>query len=108
MMRQFRVLCPLLVGALLCGCDRLQYQSVSPSARSFHEDPGVDEMYFGADAQFAITDRRQQRYLLSSALPTQTNTHDAWNPTIALDPVPAPITPPIEQAATDDPAPLED
>ena len=107
-MRQFRVLCPLLLGVLLCGCVKLQYQSFTPSARSFHEDPGVDEMYIGADAQFAITDRRQQRYLVSSALPTQTNTHDAWNPAFAFDDVPSPAAVQIEQAATDDPAPFDD
>jgi hypothetical protein len=107
-MRQFRVFCALLLGTLLCGCERLQYQSVSPSARSFHEDPGVDEMYFGADAQFAITDRRQQRYLVSTALPTQVNTLDAWNPVVAWDQMPTPAAPATEQASTDEPAPSDD
>jgi len=85
---------------MLGGCVKLQYRSITPSMRSFSDDPWVDDMYFGADAEFAVLDRRQERYLASAALPSRHDTLDAWNPPIALDKITTPHEFRMESAET--------
>ena len=103
-MRHARIACWSLLGLALAlgGCVKLHYRGLSPSARSFTDDASVDDMYFGADAEFAVTDRAQQRYLATASLPTRRDTLDAWNPPIALDQMTTPHEVRIEQAETDD------
>ena len=100
-MRHVPVACGLLLAFALAfgGCGRLEYRSIIPSAQSFHEDPSIDDMYVGAQAEFVVTDRAQQRYMITAALPRHADTLDAWNPSIAWDQI---TTPPIQtgQAST--------
>lgn len=109
-MRYLHIACWSLLGFALTlgGCARLQYRSISPSMRSFNEDPWVDDMYFGADAEFAVTDRRQERHLSYATLPARPDTLDAWNPPIAWDQIPSREETRIEHVETDAAPAFED
>ena len=63
------------VSAVVGGCGKMQYQGTTVTGRTFHPDPGVEDVYVGADAEFAVTDPKEGR---PSEVPQpSTDTQDA-------------------------------
>jgi hypothetical protein len=91
-----------LVGLLVCwcgGCGSVQYQGWSPSFRWMRDDPGVEDVYVGADANFVIEDRTQRTTV------AQDRPLEAWNTPVAWQPLTPPVAAPVQEAAVSaDPA----
>ena len=51
-MRLFAILSACLL--LGTGCSTIEYQGTSPSARTFRDDPGLNDYYYGLDFTFAL------------------------------------------------------
>ncbi len=86
----------LLVGLLVCcgGCGSLQYQGWSPSFRWMTDDPGVRDVYVGADANFAIEDQPSVRAVaLAEHRPV-----DGWNTPVACQPLTQPVSADVREA----------
>jgi hypothetical protein len=88
-----------LVGLLVCcgGCGSVQYQGWSPSFRWTRDDPGLQDVYVGADANFVLEDRS------SAPRPTiaQDRPLDAWNTAVAWQPLTVPDASPVQEAGID-------
>jgi hypothetical protein len=101
------------VSAALGGCGQMDYQGTNATARTFHPDPGPEDVYVGADAEFAVTDPAEKRRLANQ--PTaQSDTFDAQKSQREFDQsweqATAPTTAPSEQSAGEanaDPAPVD-
>jgi hypothetical protein len=93
--------------AVCCGgCgSSLQYQGWTPSFRYMRDEPGFNEVYFGADANFVIEDRSATRQpLVASSRPL-----DAWNTPVAWQPLTTPVVNAVQEAAVSpEPAILDD
>jgi hypothetical protein len=94
-----------LVGLLVCccgGCGSVQYEGWSPSFRWMRDDPGVEDVYVGADANFVIEDRTTTAQRTSAA---QNRPLDAWNTPVAWQPLTTPAAAPVQEAGlSPDPA----
>ena len=93
------------VSAALGGCGQMDYQGTNATARTFHPDPGVDDVYVGADAEFAVTDPAEKRRLANQPPATQSDTFDAqksqreWDQTWEqATTAPSPVEQPAEAA----------
>jgi hypothetical protein len=97
------------VSAALGGCGQMDYQGTTATARTFHPDPGVEDVYVGADAEFAVTDPAEKRRLANQP-PAPADTFDAQKSQREFDQsweqATAPTTAPAEQSAEGD-APAE-
>ena len=90
-----------LVGLLVCccccgggGCGSIQYQGWSPSFRWMRDDPGVNDVYVGADANFVLHDSATaQRTAAAEDRPL-----DAWNTPLAWQPLTTPVAAPVQEA----------
>jgi hypothetical protein len=94
--------CLVLLAIALCGCAKLEYFGISPSARTFHEDPGFEEFYIGADLEFFVTDPVQERRLAEASLDLAagSDTADPANPPLPWEQFLAIDEAPVEQART--------
>jgi hypothetical protein len=75
----------MLAAAAVPGCGQMQYQDTTVTARTFHPDPGLEDVYVGADAEFAVTNPKEARPAESpeasnDVLDTQTSQR-AWEQT---------------------------
>ena len=82
------------------GCGSVQYQGWSPSFRFTRDDPGLRDVYVGADATFAVTEPAPYR----SPHLAENRTVDAWNTPVAWQPLVTPVAaqPTAEAAASPD------
>ena len=91
----------ICLAACCGGCGSLQYQGVSPSFRFMRDDPGINDVYVGADANFVVEERP------SSASPAiaQARPLDPWNTPVAWQPLTTPVAEPVQEAGVNaDPA----
>jgi hypothetical protein len=49
-----RCILPLIL--LIAGCESVQYRGISPNARTFSDDPQLDQYYVGLDFEFNVVD----------------------------------------------------
>jgi len=74
-----------LVGA---GCESLAFQKWSPSARSMRDDPGVGDVYWGANAEFAVRDEQDLgKPMRPVAQVGGRDPLDVWNTPVPLEAV---------------------
>jgi hypothetical protein len=89
--------------AVCCGgCgSSLQYQGWSPSFRYTRDDPGLRDVYYGVDANFAVEEPASRR----ANTVAQGQPLDPWNTPVAWQPLTAPVINPIQEAVVSpDPA----
>lgn len=82
--------------AVCCGgCgSSLQYQGWTPSFRYMRDEPGLNDVYFGADANFVVEDRSvSRRPAVTASRPL-----DAWNTPVAWQPLTSPVVNPVQEA----------
>jgi hypothetical protein len=89
----------LVLMAAVCGCggcgSSLQYQGWSPSFRWTRDDPGLRDVYYGADLNFAVAEPAPYH----SGTFSQAQAPDAWNTPVAFQPLTAPPdVRPVEEA----------
>ena len=87
--------------AVCCGgCgSSLQYQGWSPSFRYTRDDPGLNDIYYGVDANFVVAEP------LHRPTVARAEAVDPWNTPVAYQPLTAPVIQPIQEAGVSaDPA----
>jgi len=85
------------------GCGSLEYQGLSPSFRWMRDDPGLRDVYYGADMNFVVVEPAPYH----SATFARAEAADAWNTPLAFQPLTAPALRPVEEA-TVSPEPIID
>jgi hypothetical protein len=89
--------------AVCCGgCgSSVEYQGWSPSFRYTRDDPGLNDIYYGIDANFVIAEPTPRR----TNTVAQAQAVDPWNTPVAYQPLTAPVLNPIQEAGVNaDPA----
>jgi hypothetical protein len=98
----------LVLMAAVCGCGgcgSLQYQGWSPSFRWMRDDPGLQDVYYGADLNFAVTEPTPYH---SGNFASQASATDSWNTPVAFQPLTTPAEARPVEEATVSPDPLID
>ncbi|HYE21795.1 MAG TPA: hypothetical protein VEA69_25365 [Tepidisphaeraceae bacterium] len=68
------------VVGVCAGCESLAYQGWSPSARTMTDDPGLGDVYWGANAEFHVLDKEQEgRPMRGSASSSARGEDFGWN-----------------------------
>ena len=76
-----------------CGSSSLEYQGWSPSFRYTRDDPGLNDIYYGIDANFVVAEPLHRPPTVARAEPV-----DPWNSPVAYQPLTAPVLNPIQEA----------
>jgi hypothetical protein len=96
-MRRFITLAPFALLGL--GCGSLAFQGYTPSVRATQEEPGFNEYYVGANANFAVlADRERPRP--APAAGAARDPYDVWNTPVALPPPSSAYAPATETVST--------
>jgi len=72
----------------------VEYQGWSPSFRYTRDEPGLNDIYYGIDANFVVAEPMPRR----TTTVAQTQTVDPWNTPVAYQPLTAPVLNPIQEA----------
>ena len=67
------------VVGVCAGCESLAYQGWSPSARSMKDDPGFDDVYWGANAEFHVLDKEQEGRPIRGSASSARGEDLGWN-----------------------------
>jgi len=76
------------------GCGSVEYQGWSPSFRWMRDDPGLRDVYYGADMNFAVAEATPYH----SGTFAHAEPVDAWNTPVAFQPLTAPEVRPVQEA----------
>src|SRR3954468_13976170 len=80
-MRRSLIIAPLALLGL--GCGSLAFQGYSPSLRTTREDPGFNDYYVGANANFAVVGPNESPRP-AAVTAAGRDPYDAWNTPVAL------------------------
>lgn len=74
------------LGLVVAGCESLAFQKWSPSARAMRDDPSMGDVYWGANAEFAVRDEQDLgRPMRPEAQVGGRDPLDVWNTPVPLE-----------------------
>lgn len=87
-MNRIVIAAALATAGLICaGCESLAFQKWSPSARSMRDESRPGDVYWGANAEFAVLDERDVgKPMRPVAAVGGRDPLDVWNTPVPLEP----------------------